>query len=223
MRTEVAGLAALLFVAGSASGALLGPTPYLSLADSPFAGLGLSTFHVEDFEDGALNTPGLSANGGQIASGSIFVDSVDGDDGAIDGTGQNGRSWYSGNSLSTLRFSFDAGVLGAFPTHAGIVWTDVGNTSDGLGFGGVTFEAFDALGASLGTVGPFIVGDGTAFSATAEDRFFGATNAGGISAIEVRMDNSVDWEIDHVQYGLPTPGAAVVLGLAGACGVRRRR
>ena len=52
------------FLAGAPAGAaILGPTPYLSAADSPFAGLGLSNFSLEDFEDIALNTPGLSAAG----------------------------------------------------------------------------------------------------------------------------------------------------------------
>ena len=38
----------------------LGPTPYLSQADSPFdlSELG-TTFFLEDFEDGELNTPGI--------------------------------------------------------------------------------------------------------------------------------------------------------------------
>lgn len=212
-----------MLTAAHAHAALLGPTPYLSSADSPFAGLGLATFHVEDFEDGALNTPGLFANGGQIAQSSSFVDSVDADDGSIDGSGATGRSWYSGSTISAMRFTFDADDLGGLPTHAGVVWTDVGATTGALGFGGVTFEAFDALGASLGVIGPVTLGDGTALSATAEDRFFGAVNAGGISAIEIRMDNSTDWEIDHVQYGLPTPATVTLLALAGATLTRQRR
>src|SRR6185295_5549806 len=39
---------------------LYGPSPYLSAADSPFAGLSLGYYLLEDFEDGQLNTPGVA-------------------------------------------------------------------------------------------------------------------------------------------------------------------
>ncbi|MFM9956725.1 MAG: hypothetical protein ACKVZJ_01505 [Phycisphaerales bacterium] len=209
--------------AGSAHAALLGPTPYLSFADSPFSALALPTFHLENFEDGALNTPGVVASGGIVVAPGSFTDSVDADDGVIDGSGSAGSSFYSQNLLSSFRFTFDAGALGGLPTHAGLVWTDVGITTSTTGVGDVTFEAFDAGGISLGLVGPITLGDGTALSQTAEDRFFGATNPAGISAIEIRMGNSTDWEIDHLQYGLPTPGTAALLAAAGLAGLRRRR
>jgi len=49
---------------------LLGPTPYLSFVDSPFNPLqtsgGFAYFHLETFEDGLLNTPGVSANTGSV-------------------------------------------------------------------------------------------------------------------------------------------------------------
>src|SRR5690242_6738717 len=67
----------------------LGPTPYLSRADSPFdlSGLG-TTFFLEDFEDHALNTPGVSVSGVDVRPQSgyggnpIYWDSVEqpGDD-----------------------------------------------------------------------------------------------------------------------------------------------
>lgn len=223
MRYELPVLVVALSVAGSANAALIGPSPYLGFTDSPFNGLGLSTFHLEDFEDGALNTPGLGVNGGQVASGSSFVDSVDADDGAIDGSGAGGTSWYSGNTLSFFRFTFDANILGGLPTHAGLVWTDVGATTGALGVGGVVFEAYNADGVSLGIIGELELGDGSAFSATAEDRFYGVENPGGISAIEIRMRSSVDWEIDHVQYGLPSPGATGIAAGVLLLGTRRRR
>jgi hypothetical protein len=67
--------------------------------------------------------------------------------------------------------------------------------------GNVMFEAFDQNGVSLGAIGPFAVGDGEDTGQTAEDRFFGVENDGGISKIKIWMTNSVDFEIDHVQYG----------------------
>lgn len=59
----VSGLAA--FWASSAGAQLLGPTPYLGQADSPFAALiTAGTVVVENFEDGLLNTPNVTASAG---------------------------------------------------------------------------------------------------------------------------------------------------------------
>ena len=124
-----------------------GPSAYLQAADSPFAGVpGLAYFYLEDFEDFNLNTPGVSVNAGYSTKptwAAAVTDSVDGDDGMIDGFGTRGNSWFSPSGGQGLTFTFDAGVLGSLPTYAGIVWTD--------GLNGVTFEAFDAMGVSLGT------------------------------------------------------------------------
>ena len=68
-------------------------------------------------------------------------------------------------------------MLGSLPTHAGLVWTD--------GAGTVSFEAFDRNGVSMGVRGPFDIADSAYFGATAEDRFLGAYNPQGISAIRV--------------------------------------
>lgn len=214
-----------LAVSASAFGQYLGPSAYLSAADSPFAPLSFNSFFLENFEDGALNTPGLSVNSGLVALPGSATDSVDGDDGAIDGSGTAGRSWYSGTAASRFSFSFDAVAIGAFPTHAGLVWTDVGTvTSGNFAVGDVSFEAFDAGGVSLGIHGPFTLGDGSFLGSTAEDRFFGIVNLAGISRIDIFMSNSNDWEVDHVQYGvIPAPGAAALtLTMLGATMIRRR-
>ena len=172
----------------------LPPSPYLSKADSPFSGLGC--LYTETFEDALMNTPGLSADQGGVTSvvfGPSAHDSVDADDGVIDGSGSLGDSFFFQGGTSGIKFSFDAGVLGTFPTRAGVVWTDGG--------GMATFEAFDATGALLGSIGPVPIGDAGSTGQTAEDRFFGVVFSGGISAI--RMSNtSGGIEVDHVQYGL---------------------
>jgi hypothetical protein len=252
---RVGGLAAALGWAATVSAqVLLGPTPYLSFADSPFSGAAsFSYFHLENFEDNAF-TPGWSANAGWVrALPGPLTDSVDGDDGAIDGSGAGGSSFYSGNVASLLSITFDAGALGALPTHVGVVWTDVGLSSPNLGLADVSFEAFDGAGASLGVLGPFVLGDGSAVSATAEDRFFGVIFSGGISRIElvsagtvpndiVGFDGSgsllpalgsTDWEVDHLQYGRAAPVVAAVpepsvtaifaAGLLGTLGLLRLR
>jgi hypothetical protein len=90
----------------------------------------------------------------------------------------------------------------------------------------VTFEAFDPLGVSLGLIGPFLLGDGVDTGQTAEDRFFGAFNPGGISAIRIGT-NSADWEVDDLQYGavhaVPEPSTLLLLGLGGASVAFARR
>ena len=212
----------------SAVAGLTTPGPYLSFADSPFAGGTYQYFFLEDFEDGALNTPGVSASGGFVLGPDpIYRDSVDGDAGPIDGSGTSGHSYYS-NGLHTLEFTFDPADLGGLPTHAGLAWTDVGFSDKGLGYDTVTFEAFDAYGVSLGSV-DLEVGDGDFRGQTDEDRFFGVVNAAGISRITLTSQFSGDWEMDHLQYGaqtptVPVPGALLLAAVGTlVAGLRRYR
>ena len=193
----------------------VGPTSYLSKADSPFSLTGLGvTFFLEDFEDHLFNTSGASASAGGVASviwGSTLHDSVDADDGTIDGSGLLGDDFFYSNGATGIRFTFDARVLGSLPTAAGIVWTDGGGTT--------TFEAFDANGVSLGTTGPVSIADGSSNGTTAEDRFFGVINQSGISAIKI-SNTSGGIEVDHLQYGqLPSPAVSSTSPSSGATNV----
>jgi hypothetical protein len=76
----------------------------------------------------------------------------------------------------------------------------------------VVFEAFGPSSISLETVSQAL-GAGRCTGEAAEDRFFGAINAAGISAIRLSMPGSTDWEMDHIQYGLANVSAAMVLRL----------
>lgn len=217
----------LMFLGAPARAALVGPVnPYLSAADSPFNPADYASFYLEDFEDGLLNTPGVSASGGGVTSvvfGPSIHDSVDGDDGVIDGSGLQGDSFFSPNGFIGISFSFDLSILGVLPTAAGIVWTD--------GAGSATFEAFDSLGFSLGILSANNA-DGVVNGTTGEDTFFGVTNATGISRISIK-NVSGGIEVDHLQYGVGTPGTGVVpipaaawlfgSALVGLAGFARRR
>ncbi|MEO1294370.1 MAG: hypothetical protein AAFW75_00935 [Cyanobacteria bacterium J06636_16] len=198
---------------------LLGPLPYAAFDDpavgtdiSPFSALDFTYFHLEDFEDESLNTPGVTLR--ELAESDIpdisiaFSDSVDGDDGIIDGqaTG-NTISLFSDFEIDSFTFDFSASELGGqLPTHAGIVWTDVGRN-----FGGTPrpdylventiFEAFGPLGESLGSIGPLSLGDTSISRTTLEDRFLGVVNPDGISSIQLSMPGLTNWEADHLQYG----------------------
>jgi uncharacterized repeat protein (TIGR01451 family) len=60
-------------------------------------------------------------------------------------------------------------------------------------------------------IGPVSIADGSNAGTTGEDRFFGVTNVGGISAIKI-SNSSGGIEVDHLQYGLYTvPGANLSL------------
>lgn len=187
-----------------------GPSPYFDFNGakpgvgtnySPFADQLFTWFYLETFQEGGLTVPGVTASYGFPIS-SIGADSVDGDNGTIDGSGRPGVSWFIwGNNSVT--FSFDKDALGAFPTHAGVVWTDVGlkDSNQSTGYGNVIFEAFGSDTNLLGVTGPVWLGDGSVASETEEDRFFGVSDNRGIAAIRITMPDSKDWEVDHLQYG----------------------
>jgi IPTL-CTERM motif len=204
MRFLGAGAALLVVSSSGLAQTFIGPTPYLSKNDSPFlTSINAGTTYLETFESGTLSTPGVTASAGAPFGPSAITDSVDADDGVIDGSGAAGHSFFSGNGAAGITFTFDATVLGHLPTQVGIVWTD--------GAGTTLFEAFGPGGVPLGQIGPVAIADGTFFGTTAEDRFFGVTNAAGISAIRI-SNTSGGIEVDHLQYGVfgaPPPVAGI--------------
>jgi hypothetical protein len=162
-----------------------GPLPYLSQADTP-AGFASGPMALEDFEDGQMD-PRLSSVGAATLIGpGGNTDSVDADDGTIDGSGTQGRSLFGSN----LRIAFAS----PFPRSVGMVWTD--GAQDRL-----VFEAFGPDGLSLGSVDVPLIGDLSIVGTTAEDRFFGVRDPGGIASIRfVSQSTNTLMEIDHVQF-----------------------
>lgn len=195
------------------------PTPYLSTADLPSGFFqGNSPTLLESFESGSLNAS-LSASSGVVVSpgtGDGYRDSVDADDGAIDGVG-NGSSWFVSSAASGVTFTFNGGSL---PTAFAVVLTDAPFSST------ITFSAVDGSGNSLGSITRSGFVDNSFLSATAEDRFFGIQYADGIKSITISGTGVEGMEVDHVQYGqiaaVPEPASALLL-LVGACVIAGRR
>lgn len=218
--------ASILLIVGIGSGALgqyIGPAPYVWTGDSPFNSFAGLYFELENFEDG-FNARGVVANGGKVLEAGPETDSVDADDGVIDGVGTRGTSYYSAGE-NFIAFKFDESVLGRLPDRVGIVATDVGQVVGGnTGYGNFRFRAFDATGNLIGMPGDVTFGDGLVTGETGEDRFLGIIFDPGISMIEVGFVGSTDWEVDHLQYGaVPEPFSAVGLLIGSLLLVRKRR
>jgi hypothetical protein len=224
----------------------LGPTPYMSRANSPFpvSGNG-SDFFLEDFEDGELNTPGIlqplhylfgTAFHGVVLEPSEFTDSTDGDDGDIDGFGTAGHSFRS-RALFTnqtipqrntvdIKFEFDPTELGYLPNAFGFSWTDgpvgIDNFRPGLD---LRIVVTDSAGNEF--LSPYVklFANVDRNGQTAEDLFFGVIADAPISEVTIfgvyygESETMPHLEIDHVQYGrlvIPEPRAYSFIALVAA-------
>ncbi|HYP09119.1 MAG TPA: hypothetical protein VER03_23030 [Bryobacteraceae bacterium] len=222
----------------------LGPTPYVSAADSPFAAyMGGPNFYLEDFEDGELNTPGIAQTilfplYGELGLSIVSppgpgTDSVDADDGLVDGSGRYGHSLRTRVVIEapmqppiltcSVGFELLADGSGFFPKAFGFVWTDgPANLSLSMSISTSTGQNMNSpISAGLGDV----AGDG----ATKEDNFFGIYVPVGIRQVTISGSYLGDFpsqdfiEIDHVQYGFIVAEPASGLGLIIVIGVRARR
>ena len=178
------------------------PFNYRSFNDSPWRNFSGGWFYLEDFEDHALNTPGVTAETGGLVSilfGPTAHDSVDADDGVLDGSGLNGDDFFNLDGVQGIKFVFNRQILGHYPTHVGVVYTD--------GAGQTYYEAFDGNGASLGVRGPFSFPDTSHFGEVTNDFFLRSYSSSGISAIRIWSINGGGVEVDHLQYGYQSNGA----------------
>jgi hypothetical protein len=206
----------------------LPPTPYLSVADSPFPVSSNPSFHLEDFEDdpgcvpgpgsfcggGKFDAPGVRMIHGSTASGA----SVDADDGVIDGSGADGASAVAVTVFTNpdltfwfdaIQFDFDSSELGYLPTAVGFVLTAGAGSMSGL-------TVYDGQGNSTNfDTSNLLLNPST----TSDDRFIGITNPNGISSLVMGrtiLAASGDFaspRLDHLQYGLwiPEPSATALV------------
>jgi hypothetical protein len=175
------------------------PAPYLSLADSPFGVQDPGVDYVVlDFERGVTTPFGASLVLSDVLPPGPETDSVDGDDGVIDGSGTAGTSGvqFAGSSIELV---FDAEALGALPTKFGIVVTDIAE-----GPHDVVIAAFGEDDSPLGEHTFSIVGDAVTNGTTAEDRFIGFTSTVGIGRVTVTAADA-DMEVDHIQFDRAVP------------------
>jgi hypothetical protein len=209
------------FVGGALASVGLGGAAEAAVSNAPgcIGAPAVPGLVLETFEDGTLNIPGATASGGgAVLAPADQTDSVEGTPIVINGNSTtSGYSYYW--TTNSVEFTFDVGQIGGLPKYAGIVWTDVGFSSDpkGNGFGKVTFAAFDGSGASLGSLTSDVLGNGAFDGAASEDALFFANFAGGIGRIRIGMPDSTDWEVDHLQYSLsevPLPAALPLLATA---------
>ena len=221
----------------------VGPFPYLSAADSPFLGDPSLVTQIEDFEDGLLNVPGIvnipippppfpvfppPGDGiGIVVGPGVETDSVDGDDGSIDGSGNAGhslRSNYFDTSIlgpvgPAIFFAFLPDSHGNYPAAFGFVWTD------GRPFTWLSHLSLEvnASAVFIGGNSPFL-GDSTFTGETSEDRFFGVRSSAGLRSLRIEtfifsLEGIDYFELDHLQIGypaVPEPTSFVLAALATA-------
>jgi hypothetical protein len=133
----------------------------------------------------------------------------------------SGHSRYSGFTETGFTFTFDADQLPMLPSKAGVAWTDMGWHAP-TPYGAVMVDVFGPSGTWLGTMNPYLLGDGTDTGQQGED--FGVINDGGISGIGIGTDHN-DWEVDHGSASpapVPEPSTLLLVG-AGAAGLLRKR
>jgi|GEM_PF-6084488 len=196
----------MLDASGFAEPVFYGPTSYLSEADIPQGFVPVPdcpdcVFEIETFEDNSLDH-GLILSQGQIVGPGFstgtenLTDSVDGDDGVIDGTGQSNNRGYS-------YFTFADSITVTLPSlmqSAGVVWTD----GDPV-LTDVVFEAFDESGNSIGVINGGDIADDVFTGQTAEDSFFGMSYGDGVttgitSFTITNVQQGTGIEIDHIMF-----------------------
>jgi hypothetical protein len=226
--TRIALCAAILFGMVGLSNAettTFGPSAYLQTGDTPSGFFCAECVGwIEDFELGTVD-PFLTIDNGAILDPNSFsglmnsvTDSVDGDDGSVDGQGNDGFSYFADSNSISISFARTV-------KNAGLVFTDGDRISTNI-----RLEAFDMGGNSLAAIDAGDLADDFFTGETAEDTFLGFQNTdGNIASITLTMTGGSGIEIDHVHWqeacAIPEPatGALALFAILGVAGLRKRR
>lgn len=191
------------------------PTAYLSSADMPSDFAKMNPV-IEDFEDGSADPmlniyPGKILGPGHDSGIKDVTDSVDADDGPIDGSGGQGHSFFY--ALNEISVEFSDPVVAA-----GLVFTDGPQNMT------LKLEAFDTDGSSIGDIAWDTTADEVYTGTTGEDRFVGLLSNDGVSKLVISQSGGgMGIEIDHVTFAIPEPSTAGMLFIAAVILVCRRR
>ena len=196
-----------------------GPTKYLQTSDSPwYQGIQNGTIYLEEFKDGLLNSPFVSANGRIRGPGDRR--SVDADDGLLDGRGENGGTWAVGDG-EILELSFNPNEENLLPAFIGIVITKTARDFERisvstLGEANLTRFQFDLTPLFEKSNGDFLFD-------SSEAQFVGFYAPEGIVSVSFEAARF----FDHLQYGyaIPEPVSAMLAcaGMGFLVTHRRRR
>jgi hypothetical protein len=186
---------------------------YDGIEDSPFA-----IEHLEDFEDGLFNQPGVSVFSGYDPLALLVAVSVPGEfTNSVDG-GQNGYSFVPAiyqtdlsnppTLRSALKFVFDDPQ-----TNVGMAITKVSSPD----IARLDFRVYGPTGEEVDRYETLWT------DVTVETPFIGASDPEGISAVHLIVwatgGPSSAFQIDHLQYGAPEPSTLLLGLLAAVCGV----
>jgi PKD repeat protein len=189
---------------------------YREFSQSPFYEISLNNpnFYLEDFTKGYLSTPGIDISTGETFDNKDLTDSVDEDDGFVDGFGHKGISYQVNSGIQragteVVMFTFDERSLGQFPTHFGIVLTDYGCAQiGGTKTASILFEFYGPDGKPVFTKDSIKFGEPNVEGGTEEDMFYGIYYEGGIKRVKMEYHDPgicggyQSIEFDHLQYGL---------------------
>ena len=198
--TYSVGLTTLTLLSGAAlaggSTGFVSVAAYRQPADSPFIS---NTLIIDTFEPGPL-VPGITTFG---VTANIGGNSVDIDDGTLDGNGDAGKSLAIGSwgpfTPGSASFTYSSEVLGGLPTQVGLVITDL-DLSEPKGPAvttNVTLQCILSDGSTVNTIYAVLSQPNNAL----DDLFIGYSSSLGIASMSVFCE--VPMIVDHLQYALP--------------------
>lgn len=180
----VLGALGAVSLATAAPPVFTGPTPYQSIADSPYFGFGMDCFEVEVFPGGVVSVPGYSFNS---ASGAAIIPGV--------GVPPGGHVLQA-NDLGVIEFSFDPPV-----NVAGFAWT--GGDPIGSTITLTVIAGTEAITNQYSNLAPNDPNDPT------DNRFFGVTWDVGIQILRVTFlpfGAGIPNQIDQIQFSSAASG-----------------